>query len=301
MNIASVPVGACAVALCSGIASASVLSEWNLIVRNDLVTTSEVDGSALIGGSVLGTSNYSTHLVTASNGPGLAVGGDIGAGINVQINNGGDLRIAGSVLGIANTNGGGSIISDPTIPAAVSAAMAEASAISSYLSTLSANGSIDPGGNFNAVPTNFGGELVAIYTVTQAQFDAFGGVNLNFGSADSVVINFIANGTGIVDLIAPPNLTGGFANQNNSSKIIWNFIGATQVKTNNTFNGALLAPDADLQVLGGGINGSVVVDSVSVMDAEIRRHNYEGFIPATGTVALLGAASLAAARRRRGW
>ena len=287
-----------AVSLFASVASGSVLSEWNLVVLNDLVTTSEVDGSALVGGSVLGTSNYSTHLVTASNGAGLAVGGNIGAGINVQVNNGGDLRITGSVLGIANMNGG-SIIADPTIPAVAAAAIAEAQGISAYLATLTANGSIDPGGNFSAVPTNYGGQMVAVYNITQAQFDAFGGVNLNFGAADSVIINFTADGSGIVDLIAPPNLTGGFANQSNSSKILWNFIGATQVKTNNTFNGALLAPDADLQVLGGGINGSVVVDSISVMNAEIRRHNYDGFIPSPGAAALFTAAGLAAVIRRR--
>lgn len=291
--------GACAALFGASHASASVLTEWNLIVRQNLVTTSEVDGSALVGGSVLGTSNYSTHLITASNGAGLAVGGNIGAGINVQINNGGDLRIAGSVLGNANMNGGGSIITDPTVPAQVTAAMAEASGISTHLASLVANGTVDGGGNMSAVPVNLGGQLVAVYTITQAQFDAWGGINLNIGSANSVVINFIANGSGIADLIAPPNIIGGFS-QANSSKIIWNFPNASVVKVNNSFNGALLAPNADLQLTGGGINGSVAVDSISVMNAEIRRFNYNGYVPAPGAIAIAGLAGAVVARRRRG-
>jgi len=287
----------CAIAIATN-ASASVLSEWNLIVRNSVTTTSEVDGSALVGGSILGTSNYSTHLVTASNGAGLAVGGNIGAGINVQINNGGDLRIAGSVLGTVNLNGGGTAITDPTVPAQVSAAMSEAGWISAHYASLTTNGTVDGGGNMNASPVVLDGQLVAVYSITQAQFDSLGGINLNFGSAQSVVINFIANGTGIADLIAPPNIIGGF-NQANSSKIIWNFPNASVVKVNNSFNGALLAPNADLQLTGGGINGSVIVDNISVMNAEIRRWNYEGYVPGPGWLSAAGIGAIALARRRR--
>jgi len=287
-------------ALCVGAgAGGSILSDWNLIVANNLNTTSETDGSALIGGSVLGTSNYSTHSVTASNGDGLAVGGNIGAGINIQINNGGNLRISGSVLGAVNYNGGGGLINDPGVPAMVSAAMAEAQSISAYLSTLTPNGSVDGAGNMNAVPTLLDGQLVAVYSITQAQFNVLGQLNLNFGAAQSVIINFIHSGNGIADLIAPPNIIGGF-NQANSSKILWNFGDATSLLVNNSFNGAALAPFADLQLTGGGMNGSVVVDNVSVMNAEIRDFNYTGFLPAPGAGALLALGlGFAGTRRRR--
>src|SRR5690606_12652717 len=98
-------------------------------------------------------------------------------------------------------------------------------------------------------------------------------------------------------------------NQANSSRIIWNFVDATEVIVNNTFNGALLATDADLRVLGGGINGSVVVNSVSQLDAEIRRYNYNGWlppedemppaVPLPGAGALCFAGLLAVGARRR--
>ena len=69
---------------------------------------------------------------------------------------------------------------------------------------------------------------------------------------------------------------------------------------NNSFNGAALAPFADLQLTGGGMNGSVVVDNVSVMNAEIRNFNYTGFVPAPGAGALIALGlCLAGSRRRR--
>jgi hypothetical protein len=70
---------------------------------------------------------------------------------------------------------------------------------------------------------------------------------------------------------------------------------------NNNLNGAVFAPDADLQLLGGGINGTVVVDSLSLRQAEIRRFTYNGFlppIPAAPAFGLFGAALLSGRRRR---
>ncbi|TVQ80888.1 MAG: choice-of-anchor A family protein [Phycisphaeraceae bacterium] len=281
-----------------GVASASVLSDWNVIVRNDLVSSSEVDGSALIGGNLFGTSNYAVQGVTAATGDGIAIAGDIASG-NIQINNGGNLRIGGSVLSTVNFNGGGTQINDAGVGAIVSNAFAQVNAISSYLWGLTPNGTLDGAGNMNAVPTLIDGQLVAVYSITQAQINSLGQLNLNIGSADSVIINFTPDGAGLANFVAPPNFVGGLANQSLSDRILWNIPGATDVQTNNTFNGALLAPDADLRVLGGGINGSVVVDSISQQDAEIRRFTYTGFVPSPGAGAIMVLGGLMAARRRR--
>lgn len=279
---------------------ASVLSEWNLIVRNDLTTSSEVDGSALIGGNLSGTSNYSVQGVTASNGDGLAVAGDIMGGINVQVNNGGNLRLGGSVMGGSNTNlnGGGSFINDSGVSTMVSNAFTDIEGISSSLATLSSNGTLDGGGNLSATPTLMDGQNVAVYNLTNGDFTGLGQLNLNFGSADTVIINVLADMNGLVNLIAPPNIIGGF-NQNNSSRILWNLPDATDVLVNNSFNGALLAPFADLKLQGGGMNGTVAVNSISQMDAEVRRFTYDGYIPEPATCALLLVGGIAATRRRR--
>ncbi|HPF39062.1 MAG TPA: choice-of-anchor A family protein [Phycisphaerae bacterium] len=280
-------------------ANAAAINEWNLIVRNNLTSSSEVEGSALVGGNVMGTSNYSVAGVSASNGDGLAVGGDIGGGINIQINNGGNLRLAGSVLGGSNINlnGGGVQINDPNVPTMVSNAFNEIETLSNYLAGLASNGTLDGAGNMNAVPTLMDGQLVAVYNIAATDLMGLGQLNLNFGSADSVIINVTSNG-GNVNFQAPPNMIGGF-NQNNSSKILWNLADATSVVSNNTFNGALLAPFADLQLLGGAMNGTVAVNNVSAMNAEIHRFTYDGFVPEPASLALLTLGGFVATIRRR--
>lgn len=300
MSAAGCVLGAGVVMLCAGSARAdfSVLQSWNLIARNNVTSTSEVDGSALIGGQLLGgSSNYAVQGVTAPGNIGLAVGGGAGGGAK-QINNGGNFRFDGPVTATVNLNGGGNSAMDATIAAQVTAAFGQVSAIQAYMSSLATNGTIDGGGNMNAVPTNINGQMVAVYNFNIASVQSLGQLNLNFGSATSVILNVSSN-TGIINLVAPPNLIGGFS-QANSTRILWNFTNATQISVNNTFNGALLAPNADLKILGGGVNGSVVVDSISQQSAEIRRFNYTGFVPAPGAAGVLMGMGLLAARRRRG-
>ena len=280
------------------VAAANPLSSWNLIVRNDLHSTSEVDGSVLMGGSIYGTSNCSIHSVTSPNGDGLAIAGNIASGSIVQINSGGNLRISGSNLGTAVLNGGGTTISDPTVGTTVSAAFTAIQGISSYLSGLTPNGTLDNAGNLNATPTLINGVLVAVYSFNQSALQGLGQLNLNIGSASSVIINVTPDGSGNVNLAAPPNMVGAFS-QTNSSKILWNFPGATKITVNNNLNGAFIAPSAELDLLGGGINGSVVVDNVAVQNAEIRANVYTGFVPAPGGVAPISIGGLIAFARRR--
>jgi choice-of-anchor A domain-containing protein len=287
------------VAATGAAASASVFQDWNLIVRNNLTITSEVDGSALIGGDITGTSNYAVQGVTASNGAGLMVGGTVAAGTNLQINNAGDFYFAGTVNGIVNLNGGGTSYYQPTIANTVSNAFAQADAFSTYLAGLSATGTVDGAGNMNASTVAIGSEDVAVYSMTQATIAGLGQLNLNFGSADIVVINFDAAASGgAANFQAPPNFVGAL-DQANSGRIVWNFINTTSLTVNNNFNGMILATDANLALLGGGINGTVIVDNISTMNAEIRNNTFQGLIPAPGSVALLGLGGLVAVRRRR--
>ena len=287
------------VMVCAGSARAdfSILQSWNLIARNSVTSSSEVDGSALIGGSLLGTSsNYAVQGVTAPANVGLAVGGAVSGG-NKQVNNGGNFRFNGAVSATVNLNGGGNAAMDATIPSQITSAFNEVSAIRSYLGSLSANGTIDGAGNMNAAPTLVNGQMVAVYSFNMASIQSLGQLNLNFGSATSVILNVTSN-TGVINLVAPPNLIGGFS-QANSTRILWNLLDATQISVNNTFNGAMIAPNADLKILGGGVNGSVVVDSISQQSAEIRRFNYTGFIPAPGVAGVLMGFGLMVGRRRR--
>ncbi len=260
-----------------------VFTEWNLISRNDVTSLSEVDGSVLIGGDLNGSSNCSVQSVTAANGDGLMMVGGLGGSISVNINNGGHIEAGGNFVTRANLNGGGLIL--PGYPKLIQAyiddAFKEAYVLQAYCMGLPTNGVVDNAGNMVATSTVVGGENVAVYAIDQATIAGRGHLNLVMGNADSVVINFDGAGSGgRADFNAPPNLVGDF-NAENSSRIIWNFINTTQVYVNNSFSGMLLAPDADLVLAGGGINGTVVVDGVSSMTAEIRGNTIEsGFFMA---------------------
>lgn len=278
-------------------ADLSPLADWNLIVRDSILnSTSEIDGSAIVGGNVSGSTVFAAQGVTAPGNVGLALGGNINPN-GISINNGGHLRIGGSVNGFRNLNGGAQF-TDNTIPAQLTSIFSQLAGVSAYLNSLTPNGSIDGAGNMNAVPTSINGQLVAVYSFNQSAIQSLGQLNLNFGAADSVIINISSAPGGAADFVAPPNLIGDFS-QANSSRILWNFSNTTSISVNNTFNGAILALDASLSHLGGGINGSVAVREIATLDAEIRRGNYTGFIPAPGAVAPLAIAGLIALRRRR--
>lgn len=296
---AAVVVAAGSALAVSAPAQASFLSDWNLICRGNFASTSEVDGSAIIGGTLAGnSSNFCVQGVTAPSNVGLAVGGAI-TGNSKQVNSGGNLRYASTGSNLVNTNGGGQKILDTTVPAQVASLMAQATALSTSLAALPVNSSVvvsNNNGAFTATPTLMGGFRVAVFSVSAAALDNLASVSLSLGATDSIIINVID--AGAVSIVSPPNFLDQF-NQATSSRILWNFPSATSLTIGGGFNGAVLAPSASLTVTSGAINGTVVVDSVPSQNAEIRRFTYTGYVPAPGAGALLAAGGLLAARRRR--
>lgn len=290
---------ALAIAASSATAVAGV-TDWNLISAGDVYNTSEVSGSSLIGGTLSGSASWSIAQVTAANGAGVAVAGDIAPGAQLNINNSGNLHLSGAQNGMVSYNGG-SFLADGTVDNMVNSAISFWSGVSDNLATLASNGTLDNGGNLNATPTMLGGQNVAVYNLMDTDWQGMGQLNLNIGLADSIIINVFDNGDGQVTLNAPPNFVGGLANSANSSKILWNIRGATNIDVNNNFNGALIAPDAHLNLLGGGINGTVVVGSADLR-AEVRLDLYQGYlpsVPAPSAATALGLGGLIATRRRR--
>jgi hypothetical protein len=88
-------------------------------------------------------------------------------------------------------------------------------------------------------------------------------LKLNTGAADLVVIN-VTDQT-----VAPENFGSMFYNDNGSpdnpqwSKVIWNFANA-QTLNLPTWRGAVLAPNANLNLANGHIEGQVVVKSATL-------------------------------------
>jgi choice-of-anchor A domain-containing protein len=292
------------VLLSAGAASAGVLSDWNLIVQNNLTSTSEVEGRAAVGGNLGGpASNYGIKLTPAANYVStdvLLVGGNITA-TNVNMN-AGRLRLGGS-KGSANINfngGGGPVIQDPTTASQVAGLFSQVTSISSFLGSLAPTNSVtfpgqQPAGvTFNAVPN---GDGVAVFSISASQL--FGNnkvqsMDLNLGAATSVIINV----TGDSSSWDAGNFVGNFNSAYARSHVLWNFVNANTINwsSGRTLSGALLAPNAHL-TFTGTMEGSVFVKSLD-QRGEVHLPTYQGYVPAPGALGLLGLAGLAGRRRR---
>lgn len=283
------------------VAGASAINDWNLIVRHNLTTSSEVEGRTIVGGNISGTSNYGIKLLPPSNYvnvDSLVIGGTVGAN-NYQVNSG-RARLFGS-KGSANfnMNGGGALIqNDSGVTAMVNSAWADVVNASSYCSSLAATNTVTlPSGQpagvvFNSV---LGPGGVAVFNVNGNalfQNNLVQQMDINMNGATTVVINVA--GTNIT--YNGGNMVGGF-NIPNASKIIWNFYQATTLNIDRHFFGAILAPNATMSN-STAIEGSVFTDTFN-QNGEVHLPNFNGNIPAPGAMALLGMGTLIATRRRR--
>jgi len=218
------------------------------------------------------------------------------------MNGGGNVRTDFMPTGNINLNGGSlinpagvNVVNDLITPI-----FSQAQSLSAQLASLTPNG-VFAAGLFSGSPMDFGGVEMTVYSVANSEIQSWSDLNISIGATETVVINVFAdNAQGLVDFISPPNLIGGF-NQGNSGRILWNLVDAEILEVGNSFNGAILAPGADLRLRSGGINGTVVVDSVSVMNAEIRRHTFDApLVPAPGAgLVLVLAGAMGSMRRRR--
>lgn len=281
--------------------NASVLSNWSVIVQNDLTSSSEVEGRAAIGRDLRGgASNYGTRLTPASNYLGTNV---LLVGRNIQTSNvnmqAGNIRLGGVRSGNANFNGGGVQVSDANAAASVANLFAQTLSASSFLAGQSPTNTVSiPNGqpgpvNFNAVANGNG---VAFFTVSGVSLFSNNNVqqiDMNFNGATSVIIN--VSGTTIN--FNQGNMVGNLASEANGSKILWNFYEATSVTLDRLVVGAVLAPLAHLR------NTTVIAGSVAAksfqQDGEVHLPVYGGFIPTPGSAGLLAAGGLIALRRKR--
>jgi choice-of-anchor A domain-containing protein len=292
------------VAIMAATPALASFTQYNLVVTGNLNNQSQdIEGSAFIGGNLSGGAvNVGTRLTPAASFVGtdvLTVGGMISSsGINLQA---GNLRRGGSRSGFLNLNGGGPGVQFDIVDSGVSTTAASLAAqmasTSSFLAGLTPNSTAQvPSGqpgpvNFNATP---GPDGIAVFNVSGAQ--VFGSlaqqINLNAGSASSIIINV----TGNVNWNSG-NMVGAWTGAFARSRVLWNFVDATNINLDRNFNGAILAPLAALTNTTA-IDGSVFVASFT-QRGEVHLPRYEGYIPTPGAAGLLALGGLVAARRRR--
>ncbi|OQX07362.1 MAG: hypothetical protein BWK76_24965 [Desulfobulbaceae bacterium A2] len=314
------------------------MQQFNLIVLDDAVSSSHVDGRAFIGGDLIG-GEYAGHssstpasayagLTVLGNATGVAVNGlgatvqgtlqgatiNSGAGMvrgdasNVNFN-GSDKSAVGGTATNVNFNGGQYTGTEAT--AAIDSAMATATSTdfaslfsrtaSSVSQMLDTGGSVVISGNtvtFNAKAV----DGVAVFDLCAIDTQVFnaGEFLFNLNGATTVIFN-----SDEVDIDISANFLGGAA-VSLGSQLLWNFYNAETVDLFNQFGGSILAATASLSNQGN-IEGAVVVESLQQY-AEIHLQPFSGTLtepvpePATCVMMLagLGLLGFRHSRRNRG-
>ncbi|GHA36428.1 collagen-binding domain-containing protein [Photobacterium aphoticum] len=259
-----------------------ILKEYNLIVFDDLTTTSEVEGKTIVYGNINGTaSNYGIQLPTAS-GPedALILQGDNNATLNV--NNGYGIAIGGSNNGTINLNGGGAQ-TNSVAAYNLSQIRSDLINLSTSLQALSPNSLLTlPGSQPNPATFEVGNTVstsTSVFNIDAVDF--FGNnniqqydIDLNGQSPSAIVINVAGQ---IINDSTLGNPVGNFVTDMIRQLIIWNFYEATQIDLVREFHGSVLAPIAALSTITP-INGSVVVNSFQ-QDGEIHLPTFDGRLP----------------------
>ncbi|MDN2662232.1 choice-of-anchor A family protein [Psychromonas sp. 14N.309.X.WAT.B.A12] len=241
------------------------LNEYNLVVLNDLTSTSEVEGKTIVAGDLSGSaSNYGTHLAQndSSVGSVLVVGSDLSSGTTVNAN-GHEVIIAGTNNGNINSNS----VSNDASQYDFDLIKSEFINFSGYLSELAVNSVLLTSSNNQPSAASFNvgdsvGNDPAVFNITSESFFENNliqqyDIDLNGQSPSTIIINVsgeMINDSNLGNAVG--NITSDVFREN----IIWNFFEATEIDLVKQINGSVLAPFADL-TNATPIEGSLVVNN----------------------------------------
>jgi len=281
-------------------ASAATWTGYNAVIRNDLRSIGDIEGSALVGGSI-GGNNIFGSVATSPSGLTLGVGGDVIGNLNI---NSGDARIRGIVFGGVNNNGGGSItLNDGGISAFIDTVWDEAVSASGAFATLAANSvtATAPGNKltFDALD----GADTAVFSIDASAFSTYQEFVLQRDGASSIVIN-VLGGASDIDAMATMN-----SFMSSARDIVWNFVDAAgTLDVMRQIEGSVLAINAHVRQ-SAVIEGTVVASEGTMNGQEYHWRPFSGDIPsdnpmvplpAPGAMAFFGLTAVAARRRVRG-
>lgn len=288
--------------------AASLLSEWNLIVTDNLNTNSHVQGKTLVGDNLVangavfaqGLNPRSAYATTAT----LVVGGSVsGNGLAVEA---GDFTHGGPrTTGYLNMNGGPGA---QELTAAFDEATVESALLAESLAylALAANSTISlPGAQPGPARLSAGANVSqAVFHIADGNLllsnDRVQQIELVAGSATTVVVN--VGGTTID--FDRGNMTGILNDAYWRSHIVWNFYEATTIRLDRSWSGAILAPLAHLR------NSTNIDGAVAVRSFEMRGEVHLPLslveppptvpdVPEPASIALAGLGALGCAARRR--
>lgn len=285
------------------------LGTYNLILLEDYnFSGGDVQGRTYIGGNLNAQGRYAEFGSRLANTDtaidAVTIVGDVNAsGIRVLRDNnlvyGGALNASTVEL---NDGDDGQLIHDPNL--SISDIATELYADTAYYASLSSNGTYS-----NGVFNYAGADEVAVFNVSASDiFSQNSNLSLNWGAAETVIINVSANGLSNNDIVigGGVNLNNGFTQQSSFSNVLWNFYDAENINFNGVaMKGSVLAPFADTSG-GASFDGAFAASSYTgarefhdfVFSYERPQEIVSVSAPSTGLV-LLGTLSSLLLRRRR--
>ena len=292
-------VGAAVAGVVCSSASASIVTQYNQVVLGNLQTGQDTEGRAFVGLNLSGSAaQFGTKLLPRTAWLGTDV---LQVGGSITLNNlhmeAGNLHRTGSRSGTVDFNGGGHEIVDGGPSGLVGSYTSDLMSLSSYLGGLAADSTVQaPSGQpgplkFIATP---GSDGVAVFTVSASTLSSSLVQQIDLvGSASSYIINVTG---GSLNFNAG-NFSASFATASVRANTMWNFVSATSISLDRNWNGAILAPLANLTNTTA-IDGSVFVKSMT-QNGEVHLPGYTGYVPAPGAAGLAAVGLLVAGRRKR--
>jgi len=238
----------------SAVASVENVGTYNLILKNDLNTSSDIEGRIMIGGNIdmAGKSlDVASRIAADPVVDAVTVVGDITAN-DVKTQNGN--IVYGGNIGSTNLilNGSGSVSqqSQTTLQNQFDAIYQSVIDDSNYYKTLAANGTFNTSDMNNLKFESTSSDDLLVFNINGT--DLLNG-SFSFGFTPTVPIIINVAGTGALNLNS--KAFGNFTKQV-ASLVLWNFFDYTSIGFNGDgWNGSVLAPNADITSGTGSLDG----------------------------------------------
>lgn len=238
----------------SAVASVENVGTYNLILKNDLDTSSDIEGRLLVGGNVnmAGKSLKVGSLLGADpTVDAVTIVGDIKANdvqaLNGNIVYGGNKYSTNLIVNSGNT---ATAVSQGLLQAEFNTVYQSVIDDSNYYKTLAANGTFNTSDMNNLKFESTSSDDLLVFNINGT--DLLNG-SFSFGFTPTVPIIINVAGTGALNLNS--KAFGNFTKQV-ASLVLWNFFDYTSIGFNGDgWNGSVLAPNADITSGTGSLDG----------------------------------------------